>query len=360
MRATSGWTKQTELELLGILPFGLDGLLLMPTIDPSDGGLLMHALRLSAQASLWFGSIAPMPAPPERAPTRGLSFSRTLGQGREGRRLSVRQRGDAVSWSLRDLEGSAQAKGCLRPEQGCRIVDLSVTRSSVVVLGVEGEPQLPRYQVGVAPRGEHASVRWLSRGQRGYPELLLAREHADALQVELAVRATEEPGAARLMAWSLHPHEGAASARARLDCAVLGPTVWADPRGEAGFLCAVTAQSFAGESAPVLIKLDLVTGDRETRSFGFARELGAPSIAEVRTQGESGGRVFVLLPIYDAVRDCTECHALAADDLHAPALAVVRLPEVLRATRRTQWVSAGRFHALDEALDGLTRGLAVR
>jgi len=348
--------RQAELELMGRLPSELDGLLILPSVDPKRGDLLLHALRLGARRGLWFAPIAQVPARARRA---GQSFTRSLGPGADGLRLQVRPQGEgSVAWSLRDAEGTAREQGSVQAERPCDVIDLLVTRRNLLVLGLStGFACAPRYQVGIAPRQPRAHVTWLTGDQRGWPELLHASERADRVQLELSVRASAEPGAARLVSWSLDPEAGSAESRARLECPVVGPNVWVDPHGGRDFVCAVSAQRMAGESAPVLIKLDLATGDRETRSFGFARELGAPSIGEARTPGDPRRRAIILLPVYDAVRDCTECHALAADDLGAPSLAVIRLPHALRATSKTQWIASGRFCALDEALSGLTRNL---
>ena len=355
MRTTGVWTRQAELELMGRLPSELDGLLILPSVDPKRGDLLLHALRLGARRGLWFAPIAQVPA---RARSSGPSFTRSLGPGPDGLRLQVHPEGEGVSWSLRDVEGTAREQGCVQAERNCEVIDLFATRHNLLVLGLTAGPgRAPRYQVGIAPRQPRSRVAWLAREQRGWPELLHAHERADHVQLELAVRATAAPGAARLVSWTLDPIAETARSRARLECAVVGPTAWVDTQGVGDFVCAVSAQSIAGESAPVLLKVDLATGLRHTRSFGFARELGAPSIAEARTIGDAPRRAIILLPVYDAVRDCTECHALAADDLSAPSLAVIRLPHALRATSKTEWIASGRFCALDEALTGLTRSL---
>ena len=356
MRTTGVWTRPAELELVGRLPSELDGLLILPSVDPKRGDLLLHALRLGARRGLWFAPIAQVPA---RARSFEPSYTRSLGPDTDGRGLQVRHEGDGlVTWSLRDAEGAGCERGSVQAERTCEVIDLFVTRHYLLVLGLSaGYARVPRYQIGIAPRQPRAHVAWLAREQRGWPELLQARERADRLQLELAVRATAEPGAARLVSWTLDPAAHTAASEARLDCAVVGPTAWVDPYGEDDFVCAVSAQRLAGECAPVLLKVDLASGQRQTRSFGFARELGAPSVAEARPTGDAPRRAIILLPVYDAVRDCTECHALAADDLSAPSLAVIRLPHALRATSRTQWIASGRFCALDEALSGLTRSL---
>ncbi|HEY6877572.1 MAG TPA: hypothetical protein VI299_06110 [Polyangiales bacterium] len=355
--------RQSDLALVGAVPADLDGLWLLPS-ESEGGDVRLHALRVGAGRSLWYASVAELPGARERWAERLLPLARpaTVGPGAWSRvlswdldALSVHARRGAethLTWSLR--AGAEQRDGGLLGVESAReIADLFVTESSLVLISVSGDERNARYQVGIAPRRERARVQWLAAEQEGWPELLHARESADLIQVELAVRATRFDASARVVRWTIDTRALLAAVQALLDFALAWPSVLAEQHPSRVYLCGVSGERAHGDPSPALVKLDLQSGGMEMRSFGFARELGAPALA----QGSgTEPRLFVLLPVYDAVRDRTDCYTLDADALDATPCAIIRLPPV-RATQRTHWIDSQRFRALDTALGTIVRAI---
>lgn len=352
---------QSELALVGALPVELDGMWLLPT--ESDGGSLrLHALRVAAGRSLWYASIAELPSV-----SHGLHalsrpwvigaepWTRTLHQDADGLRVRA-QRGPptSLSWSLCETESERECDGgLLGVESEREIADLFVTESALLVLGVRHDDGMSRYQVGIAPRRERARVQWLSGEQTGWPELLDAREDAGLVRCELAVRTARDDVSARLVRWTIDLRTHLGAMEALLDFALDWPSVLSERRHARAALCGVCGESARPGASAALVELDLRSGAVALRSFGFARELGAPALAR---SALTSACAFVLLPVYDAVRDCTDCYVLDAAQLDAPPRAIIRLPP-LRALRRTHWIESGHVRALDSALGRVVRAL---
>jgi hypothetical protein len=365
--------RQSDLALVGAVPAELDGLLLLPSQPTASQELSLNALRLGAGRSLWYASVAQLSgqgvvngllSPQLTGPRTvgdGASFRRTLTSAADALHLSARRDSEnALEWALHDEHGSEREVGQIGVERAREIADLFVTESCLLVLSVVQRDAVPCYQVGVAPRRSRARVHWLAEERAGWPELLHAREEAGIVRLELAVRSERAASAARIVRGTINARALLFATESVLDFALAFPSVFVEgssARNKArAFLCGISAERLEGDKAPALIKLDLRTGTLETRGFGFGRELGSPALALGRAPEGEPARSFVLLPVYDAVRDWTDCCVLDTDSLGAAPCAVIRLPPV-RSNQKTHWIGAHRARQLDTALAAIAGSL---
>lgn len=338
-------------------------MLLLPTKHEQEA--VLNALRLGSGRSFWYASLAPLTAAGGQAASgasRGsgtrlstLLTERTWTRALTGRNeslvLSARRASETkLEWTLREASGAARDAGLLGVERDRMIADLWLTERWLILLCVTSGDRGHRYRVGIAPRCRRARVQWSVCDAPGWPELLHAREDNGMLQLLLALRADPHVESAAIVRCEVDPRSASYAVRPELDFELNWPSVSADAGGTSALLCGTSAPRLHGGPTPVLVGLDLRSRVLVKRSFGFGRELGAPAVAFGRERSSG----YVLLPIYDAVRDRTECWVLDAASLMAAPRAIISLGAV-RALQRTYWIESRHLHRLDGALAALSQ-----
>lgn len=345
--------RQPEFDLVGTLPHELDGLLVLPT-ENHRKELVLNALRLGGGGGLWYASVT-RPAlatsrwsANHRTPTARDTWARSLACG--GERTLLRTRRVAENWLLWTLVAPGERTheaGRVALER--EIADMYVTEQWLVFLGiVEREPRHYAYQIGVAPRRRPKSrVRWLDGETAGWPELLCAREVGGLLQLDLAIRNGPGGAPARIVRCEADLRTSEFVTRQQLEQTLAWPQLCASKTERRTLVCGIG--SLDGKAGTGLLCFDLESAELSQRDFGFGRELGAPVFARPKHTTS----LYVMLPVYDAVRDSTDCWVLDTAALAAAPCAIVSLDKV-RATTGTHWLPARDLQSFDDALSTLT------
>ena len=85
------------------------------------------------------------------------------------------------------------------------------------------------------------------------------------------------------------------------------------------------------------IKIDTDTGSTETHDYGFGRG-GAEPVFVPKADGTAEDAGWILAAVYDATDDSSELHILDAENISAPAVAQIKLPQRVPFGFHGNWV----------------------
>lgn len=85
-------------------------------------------------------------------------------------------------------------------------------------------------------------------------------------------------------------------------------------------------------------KIDLSTGSIERHDFGFGRG-GAEPVVVPKADRDEEDAAWILTVVYDATTDTSELHVLDAEDVTAPSVASIRLPQRVPFGFHGNWVA---------------------
>lgn len=353
-------TRSANLDFSGSIPSDLDGLLLLPCVGQGR----LHVIRLGGGRPLWYSSVlldrlsqAPIFAAALRATTTRASdlewlpslmhaapresderWIRTLPFHRSPRRLYVsRSAAELWHWRLCHEGGTVMDSGALATERIAAVVDVAVTMRHVLLMATaDVPPDDAIHKLGIAVRRRRARVQWLHAERTSLPSFVHAHETEAQVLVDLSLAAPTASTASNLVRWTIDSDTLTYSTKPfsqqRLDWVAVGST---DEEGALRHLYG-TATAPDGNS-PALVRLDAISGARVTRELGFARQPGAPLPVGWGTPRSAS---YVIMTVYDAVRDCTDCLVLDAERIDGAPLATIRLPDAVRCDRHAQWADA--------------------